>query len=237
MDRIVVAGPAGDGEERRVDARCNCQTLQFGEMLGARAGSAFSIFIFKLHANDRSAILPEQALYLAADLAVEAAHVLQVLRIVAAQDNLLLEQPVGESAIAHLAVIPGTDAQINVESVLIAKLDKMTKIALSCPVELAFDLFMMNPEDVGGDHLHAAGLHLEQFLLPVLFRIAREVKLSHDGQPWFSIEQEAAAVDCQTVPRGRDAAHLEEAGLGRGRLSGCVNQKRRRNLLGRKSGG
>ena len=236
-DGIVVAGPAGDGKQRRSDARRDGQALQFGEVVRTRAVACFAIFVFELYTEDRTPVLPEEALDLAAYLAVEAAHVLQILGVVAAQRNVLFDEPVRKAAIAHFAVIPGTDAQVDVESAFVAQLDKMAEIALAGPVELAFDLFVMNPENVGGHNLDAAGLHLEQFLAPILFRIAREVEFAHHWQPGLSIEREVAAVDSNSVPRGRDAAHVQKAGFRRRRGNGSVNGKGRRNLLGREDGG
>jgi len=71
VGRIVVAGPAGDGEERRVDARSNRQPLEFAEVLGTRAGAGFPIFVSICTPRMGSAILPQETLDLAADLAVK----------------------------------------------------------------------------------------------------------------------------------------------------------------------
>lgn len=97
-------------------------------MLSTRARASHTIFVLQLHTDNRSPILPEKTLDLAANLPIEAAHLAQIFWIVAAHRNLLIGAPIGEAAIARLTVIPGTDARVNVEAVLVAQLDKTTQI-------------------------------------------------------------------------------------------------------------
>ena len=83
---------------------------------------------------------------------------------------------------------------------LAAEFHEMTQVALTGPIELPFDLFMMNPEDVGGDNVHACSLHLEDLILPVLRGVSREMELPHDWEHWLAIQGEKTAVHLEVVP-------------------------------------
>ena len=106
----------------------------------------------------------------------------------------------------------------------LAKLHEAADIAIAAPVELAFLFFVMNPEEVGGHDLNAAGFHFQQFVFPLRTRIAGEMELAHHRQPGLAAAGEipAGSVDFHSL-RIR-AAHLEMTaqhfGLLRGELDG-----------------
>ena len=61
---------------------------------------------------------------------------------------------------------------------------------------------MMNPENVGRHDVHAAGLHLEQFIAPLGLRHARVVHFAHHRKHRLAVEQQAAAVQGDFVAGG-----------------------------------
>jgi hypothetical protein len=76
-----------------------------------------------------------------------------------------------------------------------AKLQEVAKIAPSRPIKLAFDFFVVDPEDVRCDNLNSTRLHFQELVFPALLRIPREVKLTHDGEPRSAIQREISTVD------------------------------------------
>src|SRR5436190_11570799 len=71
----------------------------------------------------------------------------------------------------------------------------------------------MDPEDVRGHNLDAAGLHLEQFFAPLTFGVTREMKFAHRRRPSFAVPQKTLAVDEQGgAIRPVRFAHLETVG-------------------------
>src|ERR1700722_4027740 len=69
---------------------------------------------------------------------------------------------------------------------------------------------MMNPENIGGHDVNATSLHLKQFFAPLILRTACEVEFAHDGRPWLSVEQQAAAIQRQRGAVGAiRCAHFE----------------------------
>src|ERR1700691_5348770 len=90
-----------------------------------------------------------------------------------------------------------------------AEFYKMPKISLPGQIELAFNLFVMNPENVGGNNLHSARLHFQNFFFPVRFGVTSKVELTHHGQPRLGIFQHIAAVDGERLPGFRDAIQME----------------------------
>ena len=99
------------------------------------------------------------------------------------------------------------NARQQIRSVTGTELGEGAQVALSAPIELAFDLLVMDPDDAGS-------LHLEDFVLPLRPWIARKVKLSHDGQPGLAVAGEVAAVDADRASGGRSRrAFVVEGGL------------------------
>jgi hypothetical protein len=171
-----------------------------------------TVFVFYLRAEDGAAVLEGQAVDLPADLVEEQLNEVEIGGVVGAGVGEL-DEPIGEAAVADFAVRPGTDANPNVHVMPGAQLDKAAEVALAGPVELALHLFMVNPEDVGGDDVDARRLHLEDLVFPLRWRIAREVELAHDGKPGLAVEHEIAAVHLEGVAIRGCATHVKVAGL------------------------
>lgn len=64
---------------------------------------------------------------------------------------------------------------------LSTKANEFAQVPVATPVELPLHLFVMDPDDVGGNHLHSGSLHLEEFFFPILVWVAGEVELAHHG--------------------------------------------------------
>src|SRR5215469_18974921 len=94
---------------------------------------------------------------------------------------------------------------------------EMAQITLSAPVKLAFNLFMVDPENVRGDDLDSARLHFQDLLLPVARRIARVMEFAHDRKPRLSVANQVALVGGEIVTIGGGFAHLKRQRLWRGR--------------------
>src|SRR5262249_22717337 len=142
------AVPACDAIKGRVQSCPACQLAQAENVLHSFARPARAVFIFQLHADDRTAILEEESLGLLADLTIETRNILEIDRIIFSRRGFR-EEPVRQAAVPHLAVRPGTDANPHVQFVLGAELDETAQVALSRPVKLPFDLLVMNPENIG----------------------------------------------------------------------------------------
>ena len=97
---------------------------------------------------------------------------------------------------------PGADAGDDVHAVFGAELDEAAEIFVAGPVPLAFDFFVMDPDDVGGDDLDAGGFHLEDFGFPLGFGNAGVVDFAHDGEPGFAVEGEVLGVEAEGVAGG-----------------------------------
>jgi hypothetical protein len=64
---------------------------------------------------------------------------------------------------------------------LSAKTDELAQVAVASPVELTLHFFVVDPDNVRGNDLHARSLHLEELFFPVLVWVAGEVELTHYG--------------------------------------------------------
>src|SRR4030095_12444886 len=111
------------------------------------------------------------ALYLIGDLLIQNLHPLNVRFIVAAQLPSLGDEPVRKSAVAHFAVIPRAEAQNEWEPDIFARCNEISQAPPAGPVPFAFDLLVMNPENIGGDDVDPARLHLQQLIAPFGFGI------------------------------------------------------------------
>ena len=200
-------------------------------MRSAGPRSFFVILVFQLYAEDGTAVFPKLAFDLAANLSVPAVHIFQIFGVVAAQRNLLFEEPVWKTAIARFAVIPRPNPQIHIETVACAQRDEVSQIALARPVKLSFHFLVMNPKNVRGDDLHATGFHLQDLFLPILLRKAREMKLAHHRKPRFAVIGKVLAVDFNAMSSGRHASQVQEAGLRRRCGHGGVNAHVCRHVL------
>ena len=94
----------------------------------------------------------------------------------------------------------GAETNESVKVVLRAKLNEMPEIAAAAPIELALDFFVVNPKNIRGDDLDPTGFHLQKFVFPFRFGIAREMKLTHYREPRFPIQREETRIHFETVP-------------------------------------
>src|SRR5580692_11067282 len=211
--------PSGDGIERSVQAGVACKFTKLENVIGAFSRTTRTIFIFDLNANDRAAILPEQAVNLLSDFGIKAANRGQVNRIVFTRERFL-EHPIRKAAVPCLAVIPRPNANPDIEAILAAELNKMAQVALSGPVEFSLGLLVVNPENVRRDDLDSSGFDLLNFDFPIRGRVTRVVELSHYWKPGFSISCEEAVVGGEHVSIG-------------GRTTNGEGKRRRWRWLGR----
>ena len=141
--------------------------------LATALAAAVTILILQLYADDRSAILEQQALRGVVDMRVEFLHQREISRIVrACVDGAVMLKPVREAAVAALAVGPGTDAQQHLQPHHLADQQEPPQIEVPVRAPDAPLLLMVDPEHIGRHDADAAGLHLAQFLLPFLCRVA-----------------------------------------------------------------
>src|SRR5271170_1026174 len=116
------------------------------------------VLVLDLYADNWPTLLPIQPIRLLADLFEETLDVIEILRIVLARFTFF-DQPIGQAPIANFAVCPRSDTNPHVHAMFGTQLDKFAQAALSPPIELAFNFFMMDPEDIGRDDLYATGFH------------------------------------------------------------------------------
>ena len=106
--------------------------------------------------------------------------------------------PVGEPAVAHLAVAPRADAQHHVEPEPLAQRHERGHVEPAAEVAMAALGFVVVPEHVGGHHGDAARAHEAQALLPLVARHPAVVHLARD-------RDRRAAVDLHVPVREGDA--------------------------------
>src|SRR5690606_12598247 len=128
-------------------------------------------------------------------LGVERADQGEVGGVVGAGPQAALEKPVGEAAVAGLAVRPGAQADNDVEAVPGGGLDEGAQVAVAAPAETAGLGFVRLPEDVGGDGVEAAGAGVPERLGPAFARQARIVDLAADGEPGPAVAFDPPLVD------------------------------------------
>ena len=192
-------GPASTGIEGKVEAYLIGDALEAHEV-----GAVAAVLIVKLHGDDGASIFPLQALCLGKDLTVEDGGIVEEEGVFAAGLAALGEDPVGDAAIAHLAVAEGPYTQYHGHMGIAAHLKEATQVALSVPTEHALGLFDMIPEDVAGKERHPTLAHLLHLALPLLGRDTRIVHLAHHGY-------HAAAIDDETVTVPLHGGHLGHA--------------------------
>ena len=186
-------GPSCTGVERQVETYLEGYLLE-----GHQVFATTTVLVVELGSHHGTAIFPLQALYLGEDLAVEFLGKTEEDTVLFAQLAALLEHPVGDTAVAHLAVTERTQAKHHRHLFLFAYLQESAQVTLTVPTEDTLLLFDMVPEDIGGNDGHPTLLHLPDLCLPLVLRQSRIVYLTHHGAY-------PAPVDDQTilVPRHR----------------------------------
>src|SRR5262249_522826 len=104
-DRVV---PAGHRIERYIEPRVARHLPERCNMLGAAQRPGQVVFVFDLNADHGSAVLPQLAFELLADLAVIPLDVTQINRVIRTGRHLI-DDPLGHTAIANFRVSPGPD--------------------------------------------------------------------------------------------------------------------------------
>ena len=165
------------------------------------------VFVLDLHPDDRAAVAPVEAVRLRADRVEERGHLLEV-------DGVILaffsgDHPVGKPAVAHLGVDPWPYAHPDRHPVLLAEFQETPEVALAAPVEFPLLLLVEDPDDVGGDDVDPAGLHLQELGLPLGRGIPGVLELAHDRKPGLPVLREIFAVDPEAVPVGSRPAGRE----------------------------
>src|ERR1700689_2206601 len=102
-----------------------------------------AVFIFKLDANDRSAIFPVQPVQLPRDFAVKDFYLVEIIGVVRARSPAFLQKPVRKTAVAHFAVVPGAASHKCLQANFLARLNKAPQVPCSRPIKLSLDLLMV----------------------------------------------------------------------------------------------
>jgi len=191
------AAPSGGGIIRNLHPGFQRHPFQRAHMLhafllGGRAASAVSVFIFQLDAYNWASVLCHLSCRLLPDLLIKAAHLLQIAGIIAAQPAAeFFRQPVREPAVAAFPMGPGPDAQPHLHANSAAGLQKDPQITAAAKVPLTAPFLMVDPENIGCRHRDAARFHLQQFFLPVLRLISGKMKLPHYRQKASAVFHQA----------------------------------------------
>ena len=120
-----------------------------------------AVFVFKLHADYRAAVIECLSLDLLADFHVQFAHAFYVLCVVGARSHgLVIDYPVGQTAVTALAVRKRAYPQHQRHVNIAAHPDERAQIAIAAEVPFALDLLMVVPKYVRRGYLHAARAHL-----------------------------------------------------------------------------
>lgn len=167
------------------------------------------MLILNLAADDRSAILIVKALDLAGYLVVEQLDIVEILGVVGADVEVLGKNPVGNRAVAYLAVAEGAYAHDYVHAVLAAQLEEAAQVAVAGPHPLAFARLVEAPEHVGGQDVDASGAHLYDLFLPLVGGIARIVELAAHGDYGPAVARHVEVVDGNRAAVGGGCAHLQ----------------------------
>ena len=217
--------PARHGIERNVEPCLKSDALERRDVIAPLPRTREIVLVLELHADDRAAILPEQALHLFRDFSPVTRDIGQIGGIVAACRHRM-HDPIGNAAEAGFRVHPRAGPDHHLQTKVAAQRHKPVQIAVARPDEMAFVFLMVIPENVGRDDADAGHLHLLQFLLPVAVGKAREMKFAHHRQPRLSVQRQVAAVDSDRASRRRRTrSEVEIAGFRCGGLLAGVDRK------------
>ena len=130
------------------------------------SGGGVHVFVVQLHADDRAAVLEVQPPGLLADFRVQAADIPQKVGMHRAHLEGLAVQPVGQSAVAHLAMVEGPHPENHIQAVLPAQFNKPAQIPPPGEVKHALLFLNVVPEHIGGYDVHTTHAHLDDLVLP-----------------------------------------------------------------------
>jgi hypothetical protein len=135
----------------------------------------------------------------------------EVAGVVGAVPHAGLLHPVGEAAVAGLAVAPGADPQHHVETLGHAQVDEGGDVEVAAELRLAAPLDVVQPEDVGGDDGDPAGPHQPQPLGPPVPGHPAVVDLAGDRDHRGPVAGQMTAGQRQPRPRVLGVAHPRQA--------------------------
>ena len=180
--RAVAAVPAGGGPEGHVKAHALGEPFQRQEVFGV-----VHKLVFYLDADDGSAVLVKEALHLLVYVPVPYLRLLHVAGVVVPDLEGLFQYPVGEAAVAGLAVAPGAYADDDVEPGGLGVCDEFSQVPVAGEVEAPLRFLVVYPEDVGGDGGYASGAHFGKLPRPVFAPVADIVVLPHHADPGLAV--------------------------------------------------
>ena len=183
--------------------------LGFAGIGNGPRGSRMLHLVLNLTADNRAAILVIQALQLLANLGIESLNDFQVFGIVTTHLKRFGKQPIGETTTTNLAMAERTDTHNHSHIVLFTKLNKAAQVTLTVPTELALNLLVQAPEHIGRDNSHTTRLHLQDFLLPLLGRVATVVKLAHHGDNRLACHRHIEIIYIDTLALRVYATHAQ----------------------------
>ena len=130
---------------------------------------------------------------MSAYLALEATHALHEVRILLAQlDVALLQQPPWQTTHLPFRTYVWSGTHDDIHSVLLTQAAELSNIVLSAPVEDALLAFVLVPEDVYADGVHAESLAHLDAMLPVGTGNAGIVQFGSLYHEWFAVKKESA---------------------------------------------
>jgi hypothetical protein len=181
-----------------------------------------------LHADDWPAVCPVEALELNANLRVQRCGEVHEEGLQGAQANAGgVDEPVGEAAVAALAMCPRSRANENAQIQRLRRLHKRSQVSLVFPAPHTSLLLMMDPENIGADDGESVGLGRRECVFPLTPRDARELNLTHAWEKRPVIDGEILRVEAHLAPRGR---RIIAHGGDRGRRDGLGKHSHRFQL-------
>lgn len=208
--------PSGTGVERRDDPFFLGDLFELlhvlhafvpsGKPLVGHAGghlpgsSGVHIFVFDLGSDDRPAVLEIQAFKLLCQFPVKFPGAGEEAFIAASHLKRLAVEPVRQPAVSDFAVVEGSDPYDHVHPVFFAKLQELPDVAVSVKTEFSFFFLMMVPENVGGNHIDPAHLHLEDRVLPLVFMDAGIMAFAADAEKRLSVDLHIISVKPKLIP-------------------------------------
>ena len=125
-----------------------------------------AVLVLHLHGENRSAVGVEKALdFLVKPLKVPR-DVVKILWVVATRLEIGVLYPIGETAVAHLAVHPRTYPEAHLHFRRRNLADELAQAFVARKIEYAFLFLVVNPDDVGSDGVYAQRFHFRDFLVP-----------------------------------------------------------------------
>ena len=113
------------------------------------------------------------------------------------------------AAVAAFAVCPRAQPQNDLQPGALCVQHKGADVAVAGKIQLSFLLLMVDPEQVGGNQINAAGLHLAKLAVPVFTVVAHKMIFPHDRQPRAGVALKIAARHGNLLSLGVAAAKMQ----------------------------